>query len=83
MRASVFLAPWERAEKPEEFIGFYNWVFLRNEFSFRHGLILELNDAIGFIDSVTSIIPALALIFLSLHRLSKNPTKHSPEAESI
>lgn len=43
----------------------------------------SLNDAIGFIDSVTSIIPVLALIFLSLHRLSKNPTKPSPEAECI
>lgn len=43
----------------------------------------SLNDAIGFIDSVISIISASALIFLSLHGLSKNPTKHSPEAGSI
>lgn len=43
----------------------------------------SLNDAISFIDSETSFISALALIFLSLHRLSKDPTKHSPEAESL
>jgi hypothetical protein len=43
----------------------------------------SLNNGISFIDSVTSFISALNLSFLSVSKLPTNPTKHSPEDESI
>lgn len=68
---------------PKNLLAFITGYFWRMNLASGMAWFWSLNDAIGFIDSVTSIIPALALIFLSLHRLSKNPTKHSPEAESV